>query len=127
MNKLNSGAQLATEKGLERDLYHVRLAGYLLVFNSSNAHIAEVTESIVSADSVVKLGALYDLNFVRRCKFSRSLSRPAFHSIPYVPPVRRTKGHTDTPHKSGSLFNLADEIPTRRVEQNIQMVKSRPW
>ena len=70
MDKLNASAQLreAEKKTLARDLYHVRLAGYLLVFASPHAQTASVANSIVSATEAVALGAFYDRYFVRTCK-----------------------------------------------------------
>lgn len=114
-NELESSAQLtqiAKEK-LRKDLYHVRLAGYLLVFSLSDTQTAAVTTSIVSAENVVALGAFYDQYFVRTCKISHFCDLWHLVLTSIIGTVRRTKSRTPQPsnHPSRPSFDLgADQL-----------------
>lgn len=109
-NKLDPSAQLteATRKKLEKELYHIRLAGYLLVFSLTDTHTAEVTRSIVSGRQIVELGAFYDQHFVRTCKTSHPLRCLAFDLLS-IWSVRRIKGRTPQPsnHPSRNSSDFA--------------------
>lgn len=130
-NKLDPSAQLteATRKTLQKELYHVRLAGYLLVYNLADTHIAELTGSILSGRQIVELGAFYDQHFVRTCKTFHPLRCLAFDLIS-IWPVRRIKGRTPQPSNHPSrdssdfaVDQLMDQLALSPYPTNLQEAK----
>ncbi|TFY55124.1 hypothetical protein EVG20_g9437 [Dentipellis fragilis] len=87
--KLNAQLTEDAKKLFLRDLYHIRLAGYSLVYGVSDAHIAAVTKSILSEADISSLGAFYDQYFIRafrhvKCRTPQPSvhpSRPSFDRV----------------------------------------------
>lgn len=106
MDQLASSTHLAeaVKRELAKALYHIRLAGYLLVFNLSDAQTASVTTSIVSVDDIVALGAFYDRHFVRTCKISQSVIFSIRSDLDLLVSPSHQRSYTSTVQSSLATF-----------------------